>query len=514
MNAAGWEFTEVRSAFGPRFAPHLPAAGTPAQNAEADAHGGDARMFMNAITAGIVTLLGSVLLAGCAGRRYQPAPIAADTTASKFEARSLADPGVRSYEESNLGRPISPWPPRTWDLQTLSLAALYFNPSLDAARARIEGTQAALLTAGARPNPTLNIAPGIPSPYLLALDLSFPLETAGKRRYRVQAARSLDQAARFDLAGCAWAVHSAVRAALLDYLVASHRLELLRSEAAARGNQVHILERVASAGEIPRLDVDLARIEYSKTRLAISTAEGEVNEARASLAAAIGIPVAGLQEVEFSWPGMDTPPSAESFSPATVQRDAVLNRLDVRGSLAQYAAAEAALQLEIARQYPDIDIGPGYSYEEGRSYFTVGFSAVIPVFDKNRGPIAEAEARRRQAAAAFLEIQADVTAKSERALAAYIAALKELAEAENLSNLQESQRRATQQSVHLGEQDRLNLEDSNILSSVSARARLDALAHAQSALGDLEDAVQRPLAAGDEFPAAPESRAPNEPAKE
>jgi hypothetical protein len=36
--------------------------------------------------------------------------------------------------------------------------------------------------------------------------------------------------------------------------------------------------------------------------------------------------------------------------------------------------------------------------------------------------------------------------------------------------------------------------------SILARARLDALARAQRALGDLEDAVQRPLAPGDMLP--------------
>jgi outer membrane protein, heavy metal efflux system len=460
---------------------------------------------MNTIRTGILGFCGTVLLTGCAAQRYQPAPIAADTTASRFQARNLADPGLRSFVESYLGLPVTTWPPKIWDVQTLSLAALYFNPALDAARARIAGTQAALLTAGARPNPTLSIAPGIPSPYLLSLDLSFPLETADKRQYRVRTARNLDEAARLDLAGSAWTVRSVVRATLLDYLLASRLLELLHSEAKVREDQVNTLQQVASTGGIPQLDVDLARMESSKIRLTISTAEGQVAEAKASLAAAIGVPAVGLQEAQFSWPHLDTPPSAESLSPQAIQRDAVLNRLDVRSSLAQYAAAESALQLEIAKQYPDINIGPGYSYEEGHSYFTVGFSATLPLFNRNQGPIAEAEARRQEAAAAFLQTQADVIAKSERALAVYTAALKELAEAEYLLNLQENQRQAMQHAVRVGEQDRLTLEDINIQSSVSARARLDALARAQKALGELEDAVQRPLVTGEEFPTNPDS---------
>ena len=446
-------------------------------------------------------------MAACAGRRYEPAPLAAGAAASEYEARTLADPDLRKFEESYLHRPISPWPPKIWDFQTLSLAALYFNPALDAARARIAATQAALVTAGAKPNPTLSISPGIPSPYLFSVALSFPLETAGKRGYRVYAARSVDQAARLDLAGSVWSVCSAIRAALLNYLLASQRRELLHSEVEVREEQLTILEKIASAGEIPRLDVNLARIALSKTRLAISMSEGEVAETKGALAAAIGIPAAGVADTEFSWPWMDAPPSAEILSRERIQRDAVLNRLDVRSSLAQYAAAEAGLQLEIAKQYPDVDIGPGYTYEERHSFFTVGLSTVIPLFNKNQGPIAEAEARRQEAAAAFREIQARVIEKSERALAVYTAALKELAEAGDLLNLLESQRTAMQRFVRIGEQDRLSLEDVKIQSSVSARTRLDALARAQGALGNLEDAVQRPLAPGDELPVNPESPA-------
>ena len=327
---------------------------------------------MNTIGKRIVPLAAICLLAGCAAQRYTPAPIDASATASQFESRSLADAGLRSFEESNLGHPVSPWPPKSWDLQTLSLAALYFNPALDLARARLATAEGAIVTASARPNPTVDFVPGVPAPYLLTQDFLFLIETAGKRGRRVQIAQNLDQAAQLDLADSAWTVVMGVRLALLNYLVATRNLELLRSEEKVREDQVTILEKVLSAGEITRLDVDLARMEASKTQVATRAAEGQTAESRAALAAAIGIPVAGLDGAEFSWSDMDTPPPLESLSADQVQRDAVLNRLDIRRSLAQYAAAEAAVHSEIAKQYPNFNIGPGYTYEERNSFFTVG----------------------------------------------------------------------------------------------------------------------------------------------
>ena len=451
-------------------------------------------------------LFASLILTGCAARRYQPAPIVATETASRLETRSLADPRLRAFVEKDVGHAVTPWPPQTWDSATLYRAALYFSPALDAARARLAESQAAIVSAGARPNPSLSVTPGVPSPYLFNLDFSVPIETAGKRGHRIQTARSLDEAARFDLADSAWKVRSSVRIALLNYLLAARSLDSLRSEETIRGEQVNILQQRFLIGEIPRPEVDLARIELSKADLAINTVEGQLAEAKAALAASIGIPVAGLRGFEFSWADLDSPPGAESLSPEEIQRDAVLNRLDVRRSLAQYAAAEADLQLEISKQYPDLQIGTGYTYEETNNFFTLGLSTILPLFNRNQGPIAEAEARRKEAAASFLEKQAQVIAGGERALALYKAALKELAEVDQtLSKLQDSQLRMMRQAVRLGEEDRLGLNGVQIQRAVLARARLDALARAQSALGELEDAVQRPLDPGDAFSVTPES---------
>lgn len=462
-----------------------------------------------------VALLMAGLMAGCAPRRYQAVPLVPSESAARLEARSFGEPGLQAYVETHLGHAVSPWPPKTWDLRMFSLAALYFNPVMETARARVAEAEAATVTAGARPNPTLSIAPGIPSPYLFNLELAVPIETAGKRGYRMQSARSLDQAAQFDLADSAWRVRSGVRAALLNCLLAARGMESLHSEEELRTEQVRLLEQRLAVGEIPRPEVDTARIELSRIHSALAAAEGQFFESRAGLAASMGIPVSALEGIDFSWTDLDSPPSAESLSAATIQRDAVLNRLDVRRALAQYAAAEADLQLEIAKQYPDVQIGPGYTYEERNSFFTLGLSATLPVFNRNQGPIAEAEARRKIAAAAFLEKQAQVIAESERSLARYTAALKELAEADHsLRNLNDAQLQRMQRAVQLGEEDRLALNGVQIESSVIARSRLDALARAQSALGELEDAVQRPLDSGDVFPAGGERSPVKQPTKQ
>jgi outer membrane protein TolC len=447
-----------------------------------------------------VLLVAPCLLAGCAAQRYHPAPIVPSTTALQFESRSLADVGLRSFEERSLGHSVTPWPPQSWDLQTLSLAALYFNPALDLDRARLATAEGAVTTARARPNPTFDLTPGIPAPYLITQDLIFVIETAGKRGRRVQIANNAQQAAQFDLADSAWTVTVGVRLALLNYLAASHNLELLHSEQKARADQVAILEQILRAGENTRSDVDLARIELSKTTAATRSAEVQVADAKFALATAIGVPAVAIDGAKLSWPEMETPPSPDSLSIDQVRREAVLNRMNIRAALAQYAAAESDLHSELAKQYPNFNLGPGYTYEERNSFFTVGFSTSLPIFNRNQGPIAEAEGRREQAAAAFLQTQAQVIENSERAFAVYEAAMSAFIQAEASYHLQQSQLQVVEHNISAGADDRLSLDAVEIQVSILAQARLNSLVSVQKSFGELEDSVQRPLVNGEMFP--------------
>ncbi len=378
----------------------------------------------------IPTLVLLVILgmAGCAPvQRYHPAPIAPAETAASLRARNVLAPRVKKFIQENLGHEVSPWPPKAWNLKMLTLAAFYFSPMLEKARAQLSAAQAGIVAAGARPNPSLSLQPGIPSPYLFGLQFLVPVVTAGKRKIRVEQAKDLTLEARLSLAEAAWKVRSRVRKALAGYFLATRQLSLLRLQQRLETRRLALLEQRLAAGDLSRPAVDRARLLLLNTRVALEAARGRVPVARTALAAAVGVPVSGLERIKLAWPGFDHPPGAALISRKLIQRDAVLNRLDVRRALAAYAASEADLQLQIAKQHPNFQIGPGYQFEESHNYFTLGYSVTLPVFNRNQGPIAEAEARRREAAAAFEATQARVIAEGEEALARYRAAMRVLA---------------------------------------------------------------------------------------
>lgn len=452
----------------------------------------------------IIVLGAAAGLAACSPvARYHPKPIAPAATAAQLESRTLSDPALKPFLEKNLGPPPAAWPIGTWDLNELTLAAYYFNPQVQIARAQAEAAEAAIITAGARPNPSLSLTPGIPSPYLFGLDLLFPVITGGRRGIKIEQAQALSAAARYAFAAAAWKVRSGVRTAALDYALSLRRVELFEKEASLGAQQVQWLSERLTAGEEARPQVESARLEWMNARTALRTAQGRVPEARAALAAAIGVPVSALEGVKFSWQAFDHPSDAAMLSTQLIQREAVLNRLDVRQGLAQYQAAEDALRLEIARQHPNFALGPGYHFEESDNFFTVSFSTVLPVFNRNQGPIAEAEARRKEAAAKFLTTQANVIAESEQALARYRSAFAAWQEAgKSVAQIENVQQPMAVQAVSFGESDKLFLNSIRLQGTAAVAAELTALYGAQLALGQLENAVERPLEPGDLPPPA------------
>ncbi|HVC89202.1 MAG TPA: TolC family protein [Acidobacteriaceae bacterium] len=442
-------------------------------------------------------LLAFALVTGCARYKYHAAPILPAAQAASLYARSLDDPDLRSWMKQAVAYQPPSWPMETWNLNALTLAAFYFNPDLDVARANAAAATAAITTAAMKPNPSIGGGPGYESgdqgPFTMAFNFSLPIETAGKRGYRIANATHLSLASRIQLSQTAWVVRSRVRSALLDYLFAVQSVGLLRKEEALRSRYVDLTESRFRTGEIPQPDVTTARIELTALRQTLSGAEGRVHTTHAALAAAIGIPESGLAGKILVWPGADQPPSPATLPSQEMQETAVRNRLDVQRALERYRAAQSALQLQVARQYPDIDLGPGYNYEEGANFIALSLSTVLPLRNHNQGPIAEAEAQRKVAGAQLLAVQSTVIADTDKALRQYAAAYATLKVADHSADQLEEQQQAAMRMQQLGETDRLTVVAAELQTSVAERARLDALHQTQLSLGLVEDALQRPI---------------------
>lgn len=424
---------------------------------------------------------------------FQAKPLNAARSAAELQGRTLHDAELRKFIAHHSTRVGAQG--AGWGLGKLTLAALWLNPSVVVARAEVAAAEAGQVTAGERPNPTMSVAPGYNStssgisPWILTFGLDVPIETAGKRRWRGEEALRKAEAARMRLAATAWEARGGVRKALVAVHSAEQSMALLEAQEKLQAETVRLLNLQREAGESSPFQATQARIALTQSQLALHDARKQSNVARAELAEAVGVPVSALADVKLDFTEIA---AARGVSLPKAKRTALTNRADILAALADYAAAESTLRLEIAKQYPDLHLGPGYELDQGENKWSVGLSLELPILNRNRGHIAEADAAREVSAAKFLQVQAKALGEIERFHAQWSGAR---AKAEATRGLLEDQRKqvtATEHMKQTGEIGALDLVQRQLEANTSALLLQEAETQEREALGELEDALQAP----------------------
>jgi outer membrane protein, heavy metal efflux system len=420
-------------------------------------------------------LFASLALACSGCQRFTPQPIDAGRRAGVLTGRHLAA--------------------KTWTLRALTNEALKNSANLAVARAQYQTARAAVGSAGERPNPTVALSPQVVTPYTrwiagtYGVDFDWAFETAGKRARRMDAAAQAANAAAANVVGAEWKVRVAVRKALLELSVAERRAALLNETNAKQAEVLKLIAERIKAGAASALDSAQPRLLAAQLRLQASDAAKGIALARVALAETLTMSTSGLDGATYSFAVFESVPGKAGSH----RRAALTHRADVLAALADYAAAEALLRLEVSKQYPDIHLNPGYQLDAGENKWALGLGLTLPILSQNKGPIREAEAKRREAAAKFDAVQAKVLADCDRAAAAVGAARAKLATADELLAEQGRQIDSLQRIVAVGEGDKIALFSAEVERSTTRISRLDALAELHGALGALEEATQTPL---------------------
>ena len=448
------------------------------------------------------TLLAAISLVGCA--RFVARPLVPADTAASFEKRSLESPELREFIEKNLGHELKAWPlkahPHAWNLELLTLAAYHFHPSLDVARAQWAVAQAAEATAGGRPNPTVGISPaynfsaasGV-TPWIPGLTLDLPIETAGKRGLRIAQAQQRSEAARWNLHTAAWKVRANVRDALSSYRYLGSLSGQLEGKHNTQQQLVKLLEERQKSGALSLSEVIPTRLAFEKTKLEWGLAkENYDGAARPRLAEAVGVPAHLFEFLPMSIGHYSPQLSGEQLR--EMRTRALQGRADLRAALAEYEAAQLALRLEVAKQYPDVRLGTGYQWDQGESKWTfLNFSAELPVFNRNQGPIAEATAKRAEAAAKFTALQAKVAADIDAATQIFRTSRARLFTTSAMFDSLRQQEQSITAQVKAGAGEQLDLLNARLERLTVEALNTEVTYRAEQAINQLEDALQQPL---------------------
>ena len=346
-------------------------------------------------------------------------------------------------------------------------ATLEADALLDAAEARVR-------QARVRPNPSLGVEFGNvlgSGPYSdfgnaeTSVSISQDLELWGRRRARVDAARAeagtaglRRDLATVDAAGRLALAYAEAEAAQRRAALADESLNLVIADARAA---LALVEQ----GREPLLRGIQGETEAAAARATADEAQAERDAAFARLTAVAMLPA----------PVTDIPVSLLDQAPMIAAMPTARDPLAVRVAEAERETADRQIAVQRTLARPDINASVGFTrYEaEDATAFTFGVSMPLPLFDRNRGNIAAAQAEFRAADARLMSARQDAQADRAAAQARLAASVSRVSAADaGVTSAEEAYRLS-----------RIGFEAGRI-SQLELRATRTALITAQSAAVD------------------------------
>ena len=419
--------------------------------------------------------LAAVSLAACV--HYTPAPPQLDRFPAELDARRLE------------AKP----PGTAWSGADLLAAALARNPQVAEAKAKYLTAAAAARTAKLAPPLTLTLTAEYASEhprwgYGAAADV--PIDAGVRRSARMSTADLQALQAWYDYAEAAWAVRTALEKARIDLESAEASIPLADRAVSLRRDRLQRLEQRVAAGEDDRVLALTAQTELAAAERKRADIQGHRQQAKVDLAKALGVSPVAVNDLVLA-PLREIP--ALDMLPAW-RRDAALTRRDVLRALADYDLAESALRLEVAKQYPEVRIGPGYFYDHGVDKLPFNLALVLPPYDLNRSAIAQAETARAAAGRSLEAVQANVLGAVDTA-SATLATTRANLDRVTQRALPAARRTAegATRSLEAGAADRVEELAAQAAVLDAELDLLDTRRAAATAAADLEDALRRPF---------------------
>ena len=432
-------------------------------------------------------------------RGYEARPLEPQRLAASIAQRSVDDAGLRDYMIAH-GHPSADWPVKAWGLSELTLLAFYYHADLTLARSQAALARAAPELAASRVPVELTTRAEHHTdevggrPWSLGFEVEIPHPGTSRRVAGRERQRHLADKAALHIGAVAWQVRAQVRDALFDLYEATALSALAEREKKEAALLRDLLERRLREGMISGGEVAAARLQAAELVAEVHARRLALEKSLAALSRALGLPLEVTRSLQLSFAALDAPAAVPD--PAVLRSQALQNRIDIREELLAYATAESEVRLEVARQYPQWRLVPGYFWDRGDSVWSLALGWVLPGTTDAIPRIREAEAKRALAAVEFERLQARVMADAESAAAVH-SQTRETLEAVRVQDLLVQQGLAqTQKLFDAGFADRTDLTRGKLAAMNALKKTWDARRRAFEGLRQVEDAMQMPMMAG------------------
>jgi cobalt-zinc-cadmium efflux system outer membrane protein len=377
--------------------------------------------------------------------------------------------------------------------------AIKYNPQLSAKRANLGVSEAQVVTANARLNPSLVTDNGV-AEKTYRLGIAQTIELGGKRKKRTALAEAQRDVVVSEINTALLDLRQNVRNSYIQLYNAQQKMKAANDVLLTTGKLAEIAKKRQLAGDIAALDVLQTEITKVNAKNDLQNAKLSIAQALNSLNAFIGKPISS--DSELAPPGL-----LSQFSETKEQSDKMINNLieqayncrpELKTIIKNIEVANRQIELAKANSIPNLifAVGPDIVLPGGEeknnlnvNVFVTG-SIDLPVFNRQQGPIKEALAQRYQAEKEFESTKNQINLNIRNAYSRIISNTETI-------KIYEKELLPTAQSVV--EKSRRSFEEgkSNILVPITAQQSyintkfgyVQALTDYQNAVSDLERAI-------------------------
>jgi len=400
---------------------------------------------------------------------------------------------------------------QTYTMAQAVAYALQHNGELSAFREERGIRDAGKVRAGLMPNPTLDFEAvtgamtGSSDENGLSLGVSQEFFLAGKRDKRLAIAEQELEMYRWQLADRERVNREEVKTAFYDLLLAQQRLALADRSIAVNRQLFEVTRERLAAGDIPELEMNLVKVELTRSEGARIFAAGTLQQHQAKLASLMGLPLG----MPLAISGNLESAMALTKAVAELKQLAHGQRPDVKALEAEKGRGDADIILARAEGVPNLTAGLFYSHEQRTDATGTGeekvrdnllgvrLSLPLPLFDHNQAGLQEARARRSSTENRWLSSGRNVEREVETAYASYLNSdnVLSLYKTNIIPQLEENLS-LTQEAYRLGEVGILAVIQEQKKFFEVSEGYLSALHDRQTALVRLEAAVATELSGG------------------
>ena len=334
----------------------------------------------------ICSLTALTTTSGCVAYREKPLNLEAHLRA--WRALNATDDSIKKRAEQ-LGRTYEPGD--GLDREEATLLALVLNPQARVARLEAGATRAAAGLAGRWDDPELttevrHALDGSGSPWVVAASLSFTIPLSGRLAAERDRARAGISAARFAAIEVERGVAETLAEAWFAWSVAVEHGRLLTAYVETLEPLVSTARGLSAAGELSPERLGLLELEVAHHQLEAQAATAMMESRRERVLTLMGLT---LEARVTLIPSVEAPAAPES-APASWPAD----HARVRFEAARYQQAEHTLRREVAKQYPELVLGPAFELGGGVPTLGFGLGLKLPSLNLNKFGIADATGRR------------------------------------------------------------------------------------------------------------------------